>query len=357
MRFIALDPETFDKFARKSPYKSFTQTPEIAKFREANGWTAYYFGVEEDGKLQAAAMLVAKPTFLGKSTYYCPGGPLLDYENTALVSFFFKSLKKYAKSHNGYVICIDPYYEFIERTRDGEKKEGGFSHQKALKNLKNIGFKPAASSMPKYLFVLDLKNRTPDQLFADMKRNTRNHVRKAEKMGVKIRELKREELGIFKQITESTSNRRHFEDRPLSYYEKMYDLFHSKGEVKFIVAEAEIDGKMVPLSAAMFMLYGDEVIYLYSGSDEKYMKDYNAQYLIQWHMIKTATEHNFKTYNFYGIQGLPDRNSKDYGIYDFKKGFTSDETGRVVELIGSFELGVNQPFYHLHHLLSTLKHH
>ena len=107
----------------------------------------------------------------------------------------------------------------------------------------------------------------------------------------------------------------------------------------------------------MFMTYGDEIVYLFSGSDEKYMRDYNAQYAIQWHMIKYAVEHKFKTYNFYGIQGLPDKSSKDYGIYDFKKGFTSDETGRVVELIGSYELPVNLTFYKLHQLLAKLKHH
>ena len=358
MNFVILDAETFRKFAEKSPYKSFTQTPEIASLREKNGWTAYYFGVEDGSsasthKLIATAMFVAKPTFLGKSTFYCPGGPLMDYEDTALVNFFMRNLKKYAKTHNGYTIHIDPYYELIERTRNGEIKEGGFNHKKAIKNLKNLGFRSIKSTMPRYLFVLDLKNRTEDQLLADMKRNTRNHVRKAEKMGVTVRELKREELNVFKQITESTSNRRHFQDRPLSYYQDMYDLFHKRGEVKFLLAEAN----GIPLSAAMFMLYGDEVIYLYSGSDEQYMKDYNAQYLIQWYMIKFAAKHKFKTYNFYGIQGLPEKSSKDYGIYDFKKGFTSDDTGRVVELIGSYEFPVNQTFYHLHHFLSTLKHH
>lgn len=205
MDFITLDAETFRKFADKSPYKSFTQTPEIAKLREENGWTAYYFGVEDSGKLLAAAMLVARPTFLGKSTYICPGGPLMDYEDSALVNFFFKHLKSYIKSHNGFRLKIDPYYELIERTRDGEVKEGGFNHQKAIRNLKNVGFQPTSSTQPKYMFALDLRNQTADQLFADMKRNTRNHIRKAEKMGVKIRELKREELPIFKQITESTS--------------------------------------------------------------------------------------------------------------------------------------------------------
>ena len=260
---------------------------------------------------------------------------------------------------------------------------------------------------------MNLEDQTADQIFTDMKRNTRNHIRKAEKQGVKIRELKREELDIFKRITESTSARRNFTDKPLTYYEDMYDLFHERGEVIFLIAEfsaeygtsedntlrgrfggydrdsEERDSRdggrarlrseksiisdvknndrgpstlrngtsncRTPLSAAMFMLYGDEVIYLFSGSDEKYMKEYNAQYLIQWHMIKYALDHGFKRYNFYGIQGLPDKSSKDYGIYDFKKGFTSDKTGRVIELLGAHELPVNNLFYQLHKLLKSIK--
>ena len=98
------------------------------------------------------------------------------------------------------------------------------------------------------------------------------------------------------------------------------------------------------------MLYGSEIIYLFSGSDQKYMRDYNAQYLIQWHMIKYAAEHGFSRYNFYGINGLPDPSSKDYGIYEFKKGFG----GQVIELIGSYELPVS-PIYYLHRTLSNLK--
>ena len=409
MNFINLEPEEFREFSKNSPYKSFYQTPEIAKLRQESGWTPYYFGVEQSGKLLAASMVVAKPAFLGKSIYYAPGGPLLDFEDSTIVNFFMKNLKSYAKSHNGYIVHIEPYYELVERDRHGEIIEGGFNHQKALNNLKNAGLiRLPKSDEPKYSFVLDIKDHTAEQIFADMKRNTRNHIRKAEKMGVKIRELKREELGIFKQITESTSNRRNFTDKPLSYYEQMYDLFHGRGEVMFMLAEVEgqledaiskhlrgadsqnynghgresdteISGRVrlsrcdsddrepstlrngtsnckTPLSAAMFMLYGEEVIYLFSGSDEKYMKDYNAQYLIQWHMIKYAVEHGFKRYNFYGIQGLPDKSSKDYGIYDFKKGFTSEETGRVTELIGAHELPVNTIFYQLHKLLSKIKH-
>ena len=225
---------------------------------------------------------------------------------------------------------------------------GGFNHQKALKNLLKLGFKPAKNTdQPKYLFVMDLNGRTPDQLLVDFKRNTRNHIKKAEKMGVKIRELKKEELPLLKSITESTSKRRDFADKPLEYYEQMYDLFATKNQAKFILAEAD----KTPLSAAMFITYGDEVIYLFSGSDAKYMRDYNAQYEIQWYMIKYAAENGFKVYNFYGINGLPDPNSKDYGIYSFKKGFG----GHVVELIGVFELPLHFTFK-LYKLLSKIRH-
>ena len=348
MIFKAITDSDFRAFAEKSPYRSFYQTPEIAKLRENSGWKSAYFGVEENGELLAATMLVYKPLFLGKNLYYAPGGPLLDFENKKLLNFFITNLKKSLK--NPLVLRIDPYYELIERDRDGLPKENGFNHKTAPKNLESLNFKPLKTPVsPKYAFVKLLDN-PPADLIASFKRNTRNHIRKAEKLGVKVRELNRDELKTFKKITESTSKRRNFSDKPLSYYEQMYDLFAPRNEVKFMLAEAD----NIPLSAAMFMTYGSEVIYLFSGSDEKYMKDYNAQYLIQYEMIKFAAENGFKRYNFYGINGLPDPNSKDYGIYDFKKGFTSDEDGRVTELIGTYELSLS-PLYSLYKLLKKLK--
>ncbi len=403
MKFVTLKPEEFTRFATKSPYKSFLQTTEIATLREKNGWTAYYFGVEENGKLLAASMAVAKPTFLGKSTYSIPGGPLMDYEDTALVNFFFKNLKSYAKSHNGYLLHIEPYYEKVERNKDGELVKDGFNHQKAVKNLENLGFLPTTPENPPILFVLDVKGLKKEELFASFKQNTRNLISRTARKGVKVRELNREELAKFKQITESTSERRHFTDKALSYYETMYDLFAKKSEVKFIVAEiklgdnktigdsvelkndttrglaeatAEHEGaspvttgrsdpsresiilssNTIPIAAAMFMTYGDEVIYLFSGSDEAYMKEYNAQYAIQWHMIQYALKNKFKRYNFYGIQGLPNPSKPGYGIYKFKKGFGA-KYGKVVELLGAYELPINYPFYKLHATLAKLKHH
>ena len=367
MKFIVLDEQSFRKYLNKSPYKSFMQTPEVAKLRDSKGWTSYYFGVEQDEKLIAASMMVAKPTFLGKSVFYAPGGLLVDYENQKVLSFFIQNLVKFTKTHNGYTLKIEPNYELIERDRDGLPVANGFNHEKAVKNLLSLGFTKTASENPTYAFVLDLKGREEKELFASFKQNTRNLISRTARKGIVVRELTKDELPLFKKITESTAERRDFSDKPLSYYEKMYDLFHDKGEVKFLVAEAPVKeqeettmpdqqndrSQTQAISAAMFMLYGDEVLYLFSGSDKKYMKEYNAQYAIQWYMIKYALSHGFKRYNFYGIQGLPDPKSPGYGIYLFKKGFG----GHVTELIGAYELPVNQLFYTFHKLLSKLKHH
>ncbi|MBR0423992.1 peptidoglycan bridge formation glycyltransferase FemA/FemB family protein [Candidatus Saccharibacteria bacterium] len=347
MTFEEISEADFRDFAGASPYKSFMQTPEIAKYREENGWTVYYLAAKNSGEIKAATMLVAKPTFLGKSTFIAPGGPLLDLEDQPLTEYFMRSLKKYIKSHNGYLLQISPYYETRELDRHGDPIENGFNHQGSIKNLKNLGFiEQKDPSQPKYMYALDLDGKTPDELMADFKSNTRGHIRKAEKMGVRVRELKREELNIFKQITESTSIRREFEDKPLSYYEQMYDLFVPRKEAMFLLAEAN----NLLLSVAMFMLYGSEVVYLFSGSDEEYMKDYNAQYELQWYMIRYAAEHGYKRYNFYGIHGLPREGQTD-GVYEFKKGFG----GQVLEYIGTWELPVDLKFYKLKNFLKNLK--
>ena len=39
MIFEPITPADFANYAAKSPYKSFMQTPEIAEYRESNGWT------------------------------------------------------------------------------------------------------------------------------------------------------------------------------------------------------------------------------------------------------------------------------------------------------------------------------
>ena len=145
----------------------------------------------------------------------------------------------------------------------------------------------------------------------------------------------------------------------LNAYKSRYENIIDKESGKAKELKITIDGiekrleeikcfkqSVIPISAAMFMLYGKEVDYLFSGSIEKYKNMY-AQYLIQWEMIKYACENKFEKYNFFGISGNFDKKDKNYGVYEFKKGFG----GHVEELIGDFYLSTSL-IYKVYKLIS-----
>ena len=70
---------------------------------------------------------------------------------------------------------------------------------------------------------------------------TRQILRKNERLGVRVREITRDELPIFKDIMQHTGERREFIDRPLSYYENMWDSLHDDGILKILIAEIDFD--------------------------------------------------------------------------------------------------------------------
>ena len=101
---------------------------------------------------------------------------------------------------------------------------------------------------------------------------------------------------------------------------------------------------IITLSGSMFMLIQPEVIYLSSGNYEEFMK-FNSQYLIQWELIKYGIKNKFKKHNFYGIPENINTHPKDYGIYEFKRGFN----GQVIEMIGEFtyKVSITYPIYNM----------
>lgn len=404
MKLYELTEQEFRNYLDQHPLKSFLQTPEIAHLREKQGWKIYYVGLKEHETILGATMMVAGGNFLGKKIFYAPRGILIDFDNKLLLKTFIEELKQFIKQKDGYVFRMDPYYELKEHDIDGNVVENGFNHTGTVKFLTTLGFKEMKKAEQlKWMFALDIEGKTMEDLKKDFRQNTRNIINKTLKSGIVIRELTYEELSIFKKLTEETSERKSFADKSLAYYQEMYRLFKPNGQIKYLIAELHIpeyinrlqsekesleqkllglsdakandgkkkeininlesiekkikeakhiqeeNGEVLVLSGGMFILYGDEVVYLFSGNYKKYMQ-FNAQYKIQWEMINYAVENHYKRYNFYGITGIFDKKDKDYGMYEFKKGFG----GYVIELIGEFELPITY-HYQLHNILSSIK--
>ena len=398
MQFREITRDEYHDFWGNHPLKTFLSAPEIGELRKSNGWDVYYVGVEDDKKLVAAAMLVSHKRHFGKYEFYSPRGVLVDYENETLLHYFLDEIKNFVKNHRGYIFRMDPYVIYKERDIDGNIVEGGVDHSKLVSYLLDFGFKKVAiADMEQvgWMFSLPLEGKTKEQILKEMKPNTRNTIRKTEKIGITVKELGYDELERFQNIMIETGARKNFSVRSVDYYKKMYELFHEKGEVKYYVTELDLvqyqkkleddkqtaldklsklsDAKynegqkknleneihsyekriqeaeeirkekntdVITLSGSMFMIIQPEIIYLSSGNYEEFMK-FNSQYLLQWMMIQYGIEHGFKKHNFYGIPANINKHPKDYGIYEFKRGFN----GIVEELIGEFELPITWHYY------------
>ena len=138
---------------------------------------------------------------------------------------------------------------------------------------------------------------------------------------------------------------------PFKKYEFEGRRFYSYNNLekigKNIIKEKNTD--VITLSGSMFILIQPEIIYLSSGNYEEYLR-FNSQYLLQWMMIKHGIKNGFKKHNFYGIPADINTHPKDYGIYEFKRGFN----GYVEELIGDFALPITW-HYKLFDIIHKLK--
>ena len=356
-------------------------------------------------------MMLSKTIILKKKMFYAPRGFLIDFDDNKLLKSFTEEVKKYIKKENGIFLKIDPYVVYNKRDKDGSIIDVYNTNDKVIDDLKKLGFihhgfdLNARNLQPRWISVLDLQGLNVDTLINTFDTQRRSRVNKAIKLGFDIKELSRDELIEFKKITEETGKRRGFIDRPLSYYEYIYDEFVKNKQGKFMCVEldlkkaidnlkqnitenkekiSEIEKEMENhdnktkfknqikeinnvitslesrhklisdikekhqtdkqiMSAALFLTFGSEVVYLASGSYKEFM-ELNAQYFMQWEMIKYAIENKYKVYNFYGISGNFDKDNERYGVFDFKKGFNAT----VNELIGEFDLPISKFWYFLY---------
>lgn len=396
MEFRELTIKEFEKYLNKCNLKSFLQSPKL----DGQDDNSYYVGVLKDGKVIAATRMISKKNRFGYNNFYAPKGLLLDYNDIDLLKFFVLNLKKYIKHHHGYVLHIDPNVFYKSRDIDGNITDE-YDNTNIVNNLKKLGFKHNGftvgydnTNQVRWQHVIDLEGKTFEEIKKSIKANHLNKIKKAEKYGITVKEIEYDDLPIFKSITESTSKQIGFKDKSIEYYRKIYKNF--KNEVKFLLAYLNVDeykkkitdelisynkkyekfynkennsakeikknidtlnnrlieidkyeSGLIPISASMFMMFGDEIIYLFSGNVDKYNNFY-SQYLIQWIMIKYAIENKYKKYNFYGISGK--FNPGEDGVYEFKKGFG----GHVEEYIGDFYLPINW-YYYLNELLKKIR--
>lgn len=230
------------------------------------------------------------------------GGWLMDYKGKRrkeILAFLSERAENFCRERGGMVLMISP--NIISQSRDIDNNViEGEDNREIKGELAGLGYKYLGEyEQVKWTFVLNLVGKTSEELFKGLRMTHRRLIRRAEREGIRVRELGEDELGIMKDNAAEAGARHGFQDPEMAYYRSMKEYFGEK--VKFMAAEVQINGEYIVVATGMFVLYGKELIYLYGGSMTKYQK-YNGSYLLQWKMIEEALKLGCERYNFYGVR-------------------------------------------------------
>ena len=313
----------YEEFLQSNPKGHFMQSPQWAKVK--GNWN-YKIAVErnEQGKIIGSiAFLIRRLPYTKYNIMYAPRGPVCDTSDKELLNKLIDDAKELGKAYNACVLIIDPDVKSEQKEYVEVLKTAGFKG----KDGKNF-----EGTQPRFVFRLDVKNKTIDELMAAFHSKTRYNIRVAQKNGVEVKIGTKADAKIFYEIMLETGMRDNFVTRPLPYFESMLDYLGENARLYM----AYYNGN--PIAGTLAVRYGNKVWYLYGASSNAY-RNVMPNYLLQLEMIRWAVDTGCDIYDFRGVSGDLSPENPLYGLYKFKKGFS----GELVEFIGEFEL-ITKPF-------------
>ena len=317
------DEEEYTRFLESNERCNFQQSLEWANVKTS--WKREVILAEDSSKKIIGSLMVwiRKIPIFG-NIMYSARGPVCDVHNIEVLKQLTEGAKLLAKKYNAIVLRIEPDIKSDDTSFRNIMLELGYSIKDDAKNFRE-------EIQPRYVFRLDIKGKTEDEIFAGFHSKTRYNVRLATRKGVVVKEGTREDLKEFHKIMVETGARDGFIIRPLSYFEKMYDEL-APNHMKLLMAYYE--GK--PISGVIPIFYGNKTWYLYGASSNEH-RNLMPNYLLQWEMIKMAIARHDDVYDFRGVSGVVDENHPQYGLYRFKKGFGATFTEFIGEVYIPFK--------------------
>ena len=311
----------------KERYKSFLESHDRCNFQQSLEWgnvkTSWIKEVilseNEKGEIVGSLCVWIRKIPIFGNLMYVARGPVCDIHDENVIKDLTEGANELAKKYKAFVLRMEPD---ILKTDDQYRNiisKYGYKIKDDSKDFKD-------EIQPRFVFRLDIKDKTEDEVFSAFHQKTRYNIRLATKKGVVIKEGTKEDLKDFHKIMVETGERDNFIIRSLSYFEKMYDELAPK-HMKLLMAYHEDK----PIAGIIPIMYGNKTWYLYGASSNSH-RNLMPNYLLQWTMIKEAIENKCDMYDFRGVSGVVDESHPQYGLYRFKKGFNAEFTEFIGEV-------------------------
>ncbi|HHV97903.1 MAG TPA: peptidoglycan bridge formation glycyltransferase FemA/FemB family protein [Clostridiaceae bacterium] len=318
----------YEEFVKSHPKGHFMQSIKWAKVK--SNWINEIITVrDENNRIKGSmSLLIRKVPFLNRTIMYSPRGPVCDIYDVETFKSLIEKAKELAVKYKSYVLKLDPDIEIQDTEFCKIVKQLGFKTKNDSENFESI--------QPRFVFRLDIKGKTEEEVLKNFSQKTRYNIRLAIKRGVTVRIGSKEDIPEFHKIMYETGVRDKFVIRDTSYFETLLDALGENARLYL----AYYNGKLI--AGTIAILYGNKCWYLYGASSNEH-RNVMPNYLLQWEMIKWAIESGCDIYDFRGVSGNLDESHPLYGLYRFKKGFR----GKFTEFIGELDYVFNPITYKL----------
>ena len=376
---IGITAEEHDEFVKNSPQTNLLQSSDWAKIKD--NWGNERLGIYQDQKLVAVASILIQPLPLGFTMLYIPRGPIMDYQNSQLVSFMLQSIKTYAKSKRAVFAKFDPSL-FLRKGLIGQEAKDQEATLEIIQSLKECEAEWVGRTedmgetiQPRFQANIYKEYFTEDQL----SKSTKQAIRTARNKGVEVIFGGTELLDEFAALMKKTEARKGIHLRGRDYYEKLLTTYAGQSyitlsrinlaqrlaslkeqleknqaeasrfnektkpgkidnnrqekerleeEIQFLLQELKAGQEIVSLSGTLTLEFGGTSENVYAGMDENFRR-YQPAILTWYETAQHAFDRGATWQNMGGVE-----NQLDGGLYHFKSKFNP----MIEEFVGEFNL-------------------
>lgn len=415
MRFVTdITRKQFIEYSKNAKKNNYLQTIEMADLKIKRGYDLYFVGLKNETNDIVYATLLTRIKIRIGYVFNIAGfevEPMIEQ-----FDLFMAKLKQFVKQNQGTYLVINPNIAHKVVDNEGNKISDDKNETEKLFLKENFTWEKPTTGFnengnPFWIYVKDIQGMDEKSLEDSYHKSAKYYLKKNKQFGIEVRSISYEELPIFKEITEATSERRNFHDKSLSYYQEMYKIYGDNA--KFLIAElnvknyieslfkqqqqlekqiekineylrvntdaqkmshkkkenqkreltsqAETYDKRIAEAQAMQKNAKDDclvlacALFITCPQETIYLfsgtveeyKNLYAPFLIQDYMLKYSVANHVPKYNFYGIEGVFDGTD---GILKFKEAFN----GVAVELMGEFTYISSPLKYKLYFFLKKL---
>ncbi len=344
----AISAEQHRAWIATRPSVSFLQLPEWGKVK--SGWRPQSIGWFQGSTLVGAGLVLYRPIpkLKSRSLAYLPEGPDIDWLRERLPTVplreWLDPLIAHCKAEGAFQIKMGPPVAIRRWQADTVKEVMAHAGEPGVP--RRIGEIPAdwhsaaaaatvdalratdwvqevsdgagfGDVQPRYVFQIDLANRTLDDVFAGFNQLWRRNIRKAEKAGVEVTRGDYDDLAAFHEVYVETANRDHFTPRGLAYFQRMWTELNGVDPDRLRLYMARHDGHVA--AATLMVIVGEHSWYSY-GASTTADRDVRPSNALQWRMISDAHAAGCSIYDLRGISDTLDPANHLYGLVQFKVG-------------------------------------